>query len=75
MFIYLAREYQQGEESGDVRAYAEIESARAWLESRWPEDRVVWKEPFDGMWVSRLRRDRPGDRLYITRMEVRGRDE
>lgn len=71
MQVFVTREYQFGDESGEARAYASLESAKRYLESGVPaRDRIVWREPYPGHWLGRIKRAAREMSLYIDRLDV-----
>lgn len=71
MHIWVTREYQYRDEVGESRAYADLDAAKAYLESTAPaRDRIVWREAFPGRWLGRIKGAAKELALYVERYEV-----
>lgn len=71
MQVFVTREYQYGDEAGESRAYANVDAAKLYLESTVPaRDRIVWKEPYPGRWIGRIKGAAKELALYVERYDV-----
>lgn len=71
MRVFITRDYRDGEEAGEIRAYATLESAQARLQSLWPNTRLRWREPYPGKWFARIGPTSDGNAVYIDSLQVR----
>ncbi len=71
MNVFVTREYQRGQDTGEVRVYAALEQAQRYFEGRFPtRDRFKWVERFPGRWLGRINGDMLSFAAYVDELPV-----
>jgi hypothetical protein len=71
MRVFITREYQHGDDTGEIRAYASLEGALRSVEGRFPaRDRFRWRQYAPGKWLGRIVGDWRSYSAYVDELPV-----